>query len=98
MSTERHIVAVLRWVLGLQTVALFLQIGLQALQPKPSARAEALDLPPSTAALHVLAAGVPIALAQILTLYLQAFDNQPGISIPFLELDYARVQAWLATI
>jgi hypothetical protein len=42
--------------------------------------------------------GEPIALAQLLTLYLQAFDNQPGVSIPFLELDYARVVAWLGTI
>jgi hypothetical protein len=40
----------------------------------------------------------PIALAQLMTLYLQAFDNQPGISIPFRELDYARVEAWLSTI
>jgi hypothetical protein len=31
-------------------------------------------------------------------LWLQAFDNQPGISIPFRELDYARVEAWLARI
>ncbi len=30
-------------------------------------------------------------------LYLQAFDNQPGISIPFRSLDYARVLAWLET-
>jgi hypothetical protein len=40
----------------------------------------------------------PIALAQLMTLYLQAFDNQPGISIPFEQLDYARVEAWLSTI
>ena len=28
-------------------------------------------------------------------LYLQAFDNQPGVSIPFLDLHYARVLQWL---
>ena len=28
-------------------------------------------------------------------LYLQAFDNQPGISIPFMQLDYPRVAQWL---
>ena len=35
------------------------------------------------------------ALSQALSLYLQAFDNQPGISIPFASLDYSRVSAWL---
>ena len=33
-----------------------------------------------------------------MTLYLQAFDNQPGISIPFAQLDYGTVQAWLKRI
>ena len=33
-----------------------------------------------------------------MTLYLQAFDNQPGISIPFRDLDYQRVMQWLDTI
>jgi len=42
--------------------------------------------------------GEPIALAQWLTLYLQAFDNQPGVSIPFQDLDYPRVIRWLDTI
>ena len=33
-----------------------------------------------------------------MTLYLQAFDNQPGVSIPFRDLDYRRVTQWLETI
>jgi hypothetical protein len=40
--------------------------------------------------------GEPIALSQWLVLYLQAFDNQPGLSIPYADLDYHAVQAWLA--
>ena len=39
-----------------------------------------------------------VGLAQALTLSLQAFDNQPGISIPFRDLDYGRVERWLAAI
>ncbi|MGH8750799.1 MAG: hypothetical protein ACREUV_03715, partial [Burkholderiales bacterium] len=46
----------------------------------------------------VLSLGEPIALSQLMTLYLQAFDNQPGISIPFKDLDYDRVETWLASI
>jgi hypothetical protein len=85
-------------VLALLVAAFCMQLTWQALQPRPSARAEALGAPPAPALVRLLALGEPIAAAQLLTLYLQAFDNQPGVSIPFLELDYTRVIAWLATI
>ena len=97
-SLERPIADVPRPVLIVLAVALCLQIAWQGLQPGPSARAEALGEPAAPAVLRPLAMGDPIALAQLLTLYLQAFDNQPGISIPFLDLDYARVIAWLDAI
>ena len=97
-GAERAIATVPRWVLLLFAVALCLQIVSQALQPAPSARAEALGEPVASAVMRPLALGEPIALAQLLTLYLQAFDNQPGISIPFRDLDYARVTAWLEAI
>lgn len=97
-GAERAIATVPRWVLVLLAVAFCLQVTWQALQPKPSARAEALSEPAPPAMLRVLALGEPIALAQLLTLYLQAFDNQPGVSIPFRDLDYARVENWLEAI
>jgi len=79
-------------------VTLSAQISWQASRPAPSARAEALDPAPSVNALRIASLGEPVPLAQLATLYLQAFDNQPGISIPFRELDYARVIDWLKTI
>jgi hypothetical protein len=94
-SAERAIGIVPRPVAAMLALALCLQIGWQALQGRPSARPEALEAPPTLRALRMMAFGEPIALAQLLTLYLQAFDNQPGVSIPFLDLDYARVTAWL---
>jgi len=97
-SAERVIATVPRWVLLLLAIALCAQVTWRALQPPPSARAEALGAPAAPVLLRPLALGEPIALAQLLTLYLQAFDNQPGVSVPFLELDYARVTAWLGTI
>jgi hypothetical protein len=97
-SGERVIATVPRWVLLLLAIAFCGQVTWQALQPPPSARAEALAAPADPALLRTLALGEPIALAQILTLNLQAFDNQPGVSVPFLDLDYARVTAWLGTI
>ena len=95
---ERAVTAVPRWVLALLVFSFCLQVAWQALQPKPGARAEALGEPAHPVVLQAAAMGEPIALAQFLTLYLQAFDNQPGVSIPFLELDYRRVMAWLEAI
>lgn len=84
-----------RWGLA---VSLGLQVAWQLSQPSPLANAEQLSPPIAPPLLRAATLGEPIAAAQLLTLYLQAFDNQPGISIPFAELDYSRVEAWLETI
>jgi len=98
VNVERAIATVPRWVLALLGAALALQVTWQSLQPAPDARAEALGAPAPVPALRAISLGEPIALSQLLTLYLQAFDNQPGVSIPFMDLDYARVTAWLDTL
>jgi hypothetical protein len=72
------------------------QMVLSGWQPAPAADAQALPEIPAAPVLRAASLGDPIPLAQLLTLYLQAFDNQPGISIPFVQLDYARVEAWLS--
>jgi len=95
---ERSIQAVPLGVVTALDIALALQIGMQLLQPKPVARAEALEAPPTTEAFRIASFGEPVALAELTTLYLQAFDNQPGISVPFRELDYGRVIQWLTAI
>ena len=97
-SGERRLTVVPRPVWLMLLAALATQVAWQSTQPKPVASAAALAAPPPLPALRVVAAGEPNVLAQLLTLYLQAFDNQPGISIPFRDLDYARVTQWLATI
>ncbi|KPK17571.1 MAG: hypothetical protein AMJ67_12970 [Betaproteobacteria bacterium SG8_41] len=97
-ASERPVAAVPRAVIALLAAALALQIALGTLRPQPSARAEALSAPPAAAALRALAFGEPIAFAAVLTLHLQAFDNQPGISIPFAQLEYSRVSQWLEAI
>lgn len=76
-------------------IGLCAQIAWQVLSPAPVARASALAMPPDTSALRLASLGEPIALSHSLILYLQAFDNQPGLSIPYRELDYAAVEAWL---
>jgi hypothetical protein len=89
-------------VSGRVTFSLLLVLALQAWvhHATPRAKALATDLPalPSVPVLRALSLDEPIALSKMLMLYLQAFDNQPGVSIPFRDLDYARVEDWLTKI
>jgi len=95
---QRRLAAVPRPVVALAGLALVSQITFAVLQPRPQARAEQLPAPASAAMLRAMSLGDPIPAAQLWTLWLQAFDNQPGISIPFLDLDYGKVEAWLQRI
>ncbi|MCC6201391.1 MAG: hypothetical protein IT494_00125 [Gammaproteobacteria bacterium] len=85
----------LRWLLP---IALAAQLGWHATLPAP--RATAIELPPllERQALQALALGEQVAFAKLLMLWLQAFDQQPGVSVPFARLDYARLEQWLARI
>jgi hypothetical protein len=98
VSRERAVSQVPRPVLAVLIAAFCLQVTWQWQLPKPIARAQALDDPPASAVLRAAALGEPIVLAQMAMLYLQAFDNQPGVSVPFHDLDYSRVTAWLDAI
>jgi hypothetical protein len=94
-SEERTLHAVPFMVPLLLALALTLQIIVHAQQATPQARAEALEPAPSANVLRAASFGESIVAAQFSVLYLQAFDNQPGISIPFRALDYNRVMSWL---
>ncbi|MDH3713132.1 MAG: hypothetical protein OET44_04690 [Gammaproteobacteria bacterium] len=80
------------WVLG---TALVLQLLWHTWLPDPQVRAMALPRPPPDGYLRLLGFGEPAVLSRLVSLWLQAFDNQPGISIPFVALDYERVTGWL---
>lgn len=97
LNDERPIGAVPRWIMMVLFAALGMHAAYRASEPAPAAQAAALSNPPAVETLRVLNLGEPIVTSQLLMLYLQAFDNQPGVSIPFRELDYGRVIAWLGT-
>jgi hypothetical protein len=80
------------WALG---AALVLQLLWHTWLPGPQARAMVLPRPPPDGYLRLLGFGEPAVLSRLVSLWLQAFDNQPGISIPFVALDYERVTGWL---
>lgn len=97
-ARERSIAAVPLSVLAVLPLALAAQLYWHHRLPAPSASATELAAPPPQPVLEVAAAGDRTSLAKVLMLRLQAFDNQPGISIPFRALDYRRVIAWLSAI
>ena len=78
--------------------AFTLQIGWHAWRPGPRVEVQRLEHPPAVSALRIAAFGDEAALAKLLMLRLQAHDEQSGISIPFVDLDYERVAAWLDAI
>ncbi len=87
-----------RVVIIILLLALVLQLGWHAGRPDITARAKALPEPPSLQELKLISLGDSIALSKIIMLWLQAFDNQPGISIPFSQLDYDKLIDWLDRI
>lgn len=95
---QRPVRAVPKPVLLALAAALALQLAWGRHLPPPQARARALDPPPALSTARLMDLGEPIATAQFLALTLQAFDNPPGISIPFRALDYPRVTGWLALV
>lgn len=98
MRDERSLAHVSAPVLTLLAAGLALQIGLHAAAPEPRAKAQDLPRPPASSVLRLASFGEPIALAKIMMLQLQAFDFQSGTKVPYRNLDYARVEDWLARI
>ena len=96
--TQRPISGVPRVVVAFLALALAAQIALKIIAPRPSARAEDLPPAPGIRTLRLASFGEPVALAKGLMLYLQAFDYQSGTKIPYRDLDYDRLEAWLARI
>ena len=97
-STERPISSVPRSVVIALVTGLLLQVLLHAGRSGVEATRKPLPVPPQEQFLNVASTGDPVALSKLLMLWLQGFDNQPGISIPFLQLDYDRLTRWLDRI
>lgn len=95
---ERQLHCVPRPVYALLVCALIIQLGWHALQPPPSAEPQDLPAAPDMPVLNLISLGEPEVLGKLLMLWLQAFDYQPGVSIPFADLDYPRVIDWLSRI
>lgn len=82
------------------TAVLLLALGAQLLWASarhgPTVTVTPLAPPPSAAVLRVTSLNEPALAARVMMLWLQAYDYQPGVSLPFRSLDYASIEAWLA--
>jgi hypothetical protein len=85
-------------VIILLVVSLIVQLTWHSQQAVVAAKADDLQRPMSTRAYVMISMGEPIMMSKWLNLWLQSFDNQPGLSISFHELDYHRLTEWLDTI
>ena len=98
IEKDRPLRDVPRSITVMLVLALAAQLVWHALQEPVSAKAEDLPHPMSSGAYVMASLNEPVATAKLLNLWLQAFDNQPGISIPLRSLDYRVVREWLDTI
>jgi len=98
LHKDRPVGDVPRLVKVLLIVALVIQLFWHSLQEPVVAKAEDLAAPLSTRTYVMSSFGEPIAASKFLNLWLQAFDNQPGASISFHQLNYPRLTQWLDAI
>jgi hypothetical protein len=77
------------------TLALAGQLAFHATMPESQARRRTLPTPPPKPVLRTAALGEPSALAAAGCLWVQFFDDQAGVSVPYERLDYARLRRWL---
>jgi len=95
MRDERSVTSVPGSILVLLTMALLVQLFWHGSRPAPQATATALPAPPTIEILRLIGLNDPPLTSRAVMLWLQAFDNQPGLTIPFNKLDYDKVIQWL---
>ena len=95
---ERPVASVPRPVLFLLGIGMLLQMLLHGSRPALEVSQESLPVPPPASMLYLSSLGDPVAFSKLLMLWLQGFDHQPGISIPFIQLDYNHLIVWLDRI
>jgi hypothetical protein len=80
------------------TVSLILQCLWYFSFIKLEAIGKDLPTPPQSSLVRLVSLDDPVTAAKLSMLWLQSFDNQPGISIPLKALDYDKVIDWLDLI
>ena len=76
-------------------IGLMLQIFWYSEFTKPQIKRKDLPSAPNALIFRLVSLDDRVSSAKLLMLWIQAFDNQPGISIPLKDLDYDRLITWL---
>ena len=79
-------------------MAFVCQLYLQQQLEQTQATKRPLPPPPAQETAILASLDTPTFAAQVMMLWLQSFDVQPGISLAFKELDYDRLRDWLGAI
>ncbi len=95
---QRTLAAVPRWLLLLLATSLAAQIAWRAAGRASAPAANDLPPAPSAIALRLASLGETAAFARVVMLWLQTFDSRSDNAIPYRQLDYARLTAWLNSI
>lgn len=95
---ERPLTAVPGWIWLALAACLALQLAWAGMRPVMLHRAEDLPPAPRLVALRLASLGEPEALARLAMLYLQAYDLRGANDVPYQDLDYQRLVAWLGVV
>ena len=95
---QRPLAAVPRWLLALLAAAIAAQVGWHAAGQAKAPAASDLPPAPTAAALRLASMGEAAALARVAMVWLQAFDSRGDNALPYQQLDYGRLVAWLGAI
>lgn len=95
---ERAVTSLPRWLPALLAGTLVAQTAWHANWRGGAPAAEDLPPAPTREALILAAGGERAALARILMVWLQAFDSSGANALPYQQLDYVRLNAWLDAI
>ena len=87
--------AELRFLWATLLLALALQGTWKHYEPQPTALARDLPRAPDPAWVRAIDFGEHAFASQWLMLQLFSLDEQPGVSLPFASLDYARLKGWM---
>jgi hypothetical protein len=97
-APARPLSSVPRWVALLLAAGFAAQFLWQALRITPESQTRDLPPAPSAAMLRSASFGELEFAARIAMLYLQSFDLRGDNAIPYQQLDYGRLLAWLLAI
>ncbi|WP_035819704.1 hypothetical protein [Janthinobacterium sp. RA13] len=96
-TSQRPWTSVPRPVCWLLAACLLLQLGWRLAQQHAPAQARPLPAAPPAGVARLASLGEPLAMSKAMLLYLQSFEDQAGVSLPWRELDYDRLAGWLET-